>query len=178
MVNNEQGVITFREKNQKRPKRNLSEILLRKIKYLISINKLRENDFLFFSNHKNNSDDQRSNYISLKLNRIIKESSCFTKEEGEIICSHMFRSTHAIETFQQNGLIKSAQELGHSKISITMNNYLKPEENNLYLNEEKLRFNNPNYQGIFDYLPDNNSQFTKKKRNNSVVKSANKYNKK
>ena len=48
----------------------------------------------------------------------------------------MFRSTHAIETFQ---LIKAAQELGHSKISTTMNNYLKPEENNLYLNEEKLR---------------------------------------
>lgn len=75
----------------------------------------------------------------------------------------MFRSTHAIETFQQNGLIKAAQELGHSKISTTMNNYLKPEENNLYLNEEKLLFNNPNYQGIFDYLPDNNIQFTKKK---------------
>ena len=34
----EHGVITFREKNQKRPKRNLREILLRKIKYLI-INK-------------------------------------------------------------------------------------------------------------------------------------------
>ena len=36
----------------------------------------------------------------------------------------MFRFTHAIETFQQNGLIKAAQELGHSKISTTMNNYL------------------------------------------------------
>jgi integrase len=139
------------KKIKKKPKRKLSEKLYQKIKYLISINKLKERDFLFFNNYKNKSDYQRANYISLKLNRIIKESSCFSKEEGEIICSHMFRSTHAIETFQKNGLIKAGEELGHSRIGTTKNNYLKPEENDLYLNEEKMRFNNSDYNNIFEY---------------------------
>ena len=65
----------------------------------------------------------------------------------------MFRSIHTNETFQKNGLIKAAEELGHSRISTTKNNYLKPKENDLYLNEEKLRFNNSDYNNIFEYLP-------------------------
>ena len=53
---NEEGVIIFHEKNQKKPKRNLSEKFYQKIKYLISINKLKERDFLFFNNYKNKSE--------------------------------------------------------------------------------------------------------------------------
>ena len=83
----------------------------------------------------------------------------------------MLRSTHAIETFQKNGLINAAEELGHSRIATTKNNYLKPEENDLYLNEEKMRFNNSDYNNIFECLPNKEKQFIKKKRNNSTKKS-------
>ena len=54
----------------------------------------------------------------------------------------MFRATHAIDTFQSYGLLKEAKELRHYKLSITKNNYLRPDENNLFINEEKLKFNN------------------------------------
>ena len=158
------GIITFNEKNQKKPKRKLSANLLQKIKYLISVYNLKQNDFLFYNNYCNNSNDKRSNFFSLKLNRIIRQSNCFSKEDGEIICAHMFRSTHAIETFQINGLFKAAEELGHSKISTTKNNYLKPEENNLYMKEEEMRFNNFQYKDIFDYEPQKNKYFINKKR--------------
>ena len=94
----------------------------------------------------------------LKLNRITRQSNCFSKVEGEIICVHMFRSAHAIETFQINGLLKAAEELGHSKISITKNNYLNKKE-------EEMRFNNFQYKDIiFDYEPQKNKCFIKKKR--------------
>ena len=39
----------FERDNTKRPKINLSQMLHRKIKYLRSINKLKENDFFYFS---------------------------------------------------------------------------------------------------------------------------------
>jgi hypothetical protein len=76
----------------------------------------------------------------------------------------IFRSTHAIETFQKNGLIKAAENLGHSRIATTKNNYLKPEENDLYLNEEKLRFNTHDYNNIFEYLQNEETEFIKKKK--------------
>ena len=91
---NEDRIITFKEKSQKMPKRKLSKMLFQKIKYLISINKLKETDYLFFNNYKNKLVEQRANYMNLKLNRIIKQSSCFSKAEGEVICAHMFLATH------------------------------------------------------------------------------------
>lgn len=148
---NKEGIITFKEKNQKKIKRKLSEKLLQKINILISNQNLKKNDFLFYHSYKNKTNDQRANYFSLKLNRVIKESNCFTKEEGEIICAHMFGSTHAIETFQIHRLLKVAEELGHTKIATTKNNYLKPEENNLYLKKEEIRFNKSQYEDIFHY---------------------------
>ena len=54
----------------------------------------------------------------------------------------MFPSTHANETFQIHELLKAAEEFGHTKITNTKNNYLKPKENNLYFKGEKIRFNN------------------------------------
>ena len=161
---NKEGIITFKEKNQKIIIRKLTDTLLLKINYLISIYKLKENDFLFYNNYKTKSNEQRSNYFSLKLNRVIKESNCFTKEEGEIICAHMFRSTHEIEIFQKNGLLKAAKEIGHSKIVTTRNNYLKPDEDNLYLKEGETRFNNSQYNDIFQYSPSKNVVLKGKKR--------------
>lgn len=86
---------------------------------------MKQNDFLFYHNYKINSEDERANYFSIKLNRIIKNSNCFTKEQGEAICAHMFRATHAIETYQKEGLLKAAEEMAHSKISTTRNKYFK-----------------------------------------------------
>ena len=83
----------------------------------------------------------------------------------------MFCSAHAIKSFKKNGLFKAAKELGHSKSANTKNSYLKPEDNNLYLNEGKVRYDNSAYHNIFDYLPNNNRQFIKRKRNNSNKKS-------
>ena len=86
---------------------------------------LKLNDFLFYNNYYNNSNDKRSYFFSLKLNRIIRQCNCFSKEDGEIICSYMFSSNHAIETFQINGRrIRSIQRFLQQK-----KNYLKPEEN-------------------------------------------------
>ena len=81
-----------------------------------------------------------------------------------MICAHMFRSTHAIEKFQIYRLLKAAEELGHSKITTTKNNYLKPEENNIYLKEEEIRFNNSQYKDIFNYSPMNKFILKGKKR--------------
>lgn len=76
----------------------------------------------------------------------------------------MFLSTHAIETFQINGLLKAAQELVHSKIFSIKNKYLKPDENNLYMNEEEMRFNNIQFKDIFEYGQKKIKRLINKKR--------------
>ena len=167
----EEGIITFYEKNEKIAKRKLGKKLIQKLNFLISINHLKNDDYLFYNNYKGKTEEDRSNFFSLKLNRIIKSSKCFSEKRGEILCAHMFRATHAIDTFQSYGLMKAAEELGHSQVSTTKYNYLKPDENNLYLNEENIIYKNIDHYNIFNYDIYNKKKFLNKKREgkNSMV---------
>ena len=59
------------------------------------------------------------------------------------------------------------QGICHALKNDAQGNYLAifpADENNLYLNEEQLRFNNNTYNDIFDYAPNNINNFLNKKR--------------
>ena len=64
------------------------------------------------------------------------ESKSFNVSSIESLSSHIFRATHAINTYKGEDIENTRGELGHKNISTTKNSYIKAEKRGLNLYEE------------------------------------------
>ena len=134
------GILIFHEKNKKVIKRKLKLKLFEKLKKLIKLNFLKEDDYIFFPHLNIDDEDERAKAFSNLLTRHLKDSKCFEKKENETISPHMFRASHAINIFKKYGLDLAAKELNHTDQNTTNQNYIKIEDRDLLLDEEEKLF--------------------------------------
>jgi integrase len=131
------NIIFFKEKNSKVVKRRLLPQTAEKLRIIMKIQSLEEEDFIFYPHIHPFDKIKRDSFITLKINNIIKNSNCFNHSREETISSHMFRVTNAVEIYMQKGTEAARLELTHSKSKTTEKNYIQMERRNLHINQEK-----------------------------------------
>ena len=89
------------------------------------------------------------------------------------LSSHIFRATHAINTYKDTEIENVRQELGYRFSSTSINNYIKPEDRQLNLLEER---NIGTFDGIKflnkkkERVNENNKKTKKVKNNKNIIK--------
>ena len=153
------GIIIFREKNSKLIKRQLLKETFDILTQLIIECELENNNYIFYYFKFENDEDKRSLFLAQKYRILLYESGVFSLSSTESLCSHIFRATHAIKVFKGDNIEFARKELGHRFSSTTINNYIRPEERQLNILEEK-------NMGIFDSV----KFLNKKRKNKNYVK--------
>ena len=150
------GIIIFREKNSKIIKRQLLKETFDILTLLINECELTKDNYIFYFFKFENDEDKRSLFLAQKYRMLLYESGAFSLSSTESLCSHIFRATHAVNIFKEEQMDFARRELGHRYLSTTINNYIRPEDRQLNVLEEK---NLGNFNAI---------KFLNKKRNNNV----------
>lgn len=133
----ENDFINFPEKNKKIITRKMVPSTAHKIRTMIKTQNLQNNDYIFYPKKHLNDVDKRQSHFSAIINRHIRDSNCFKKTTQEIICSHMFRVTRAVEIGLGVNLQAAKNELNHASENTTYYNYIQPERRHAYINLEE-----------------------------------------
>lgn len=139
----EDSFLFFIEKRRKVIKRKLIKETADRLRVLIENQKLKDDNYIFYPNRFPHDKEKRESSICEKVNRNLNDSKCFKASSLEIISSHMFRATKAVEIGCGFNVIEAQKELNHSNPQTTLRHYIAPERRGLLLNvEEKNRANN------------------------------------
>ena len=156
-----------------------------KLRELIKIQKLLNNDYIFFPEKFKNNEYKRSKFLSSYIKKSMINSKAFPDNGLKNISAHCFRATLAVIKFKEEGLFEAKKSLNHKNISSTLSHYIKINERNIDLKEETKFQNNKEINNIFNFYDkdkkyiDNNSyyeesesseEFNSKNLNNNIEK--------
>lgn len=133
----EDNNLTLLEKNEEVIKRKLFAETANKLRQLIKIQKITRNDFIFFPNKFKQSINKRAKFFSSYIKKSMIKSRAFPNNDFEDISAHCFRATLAVKKYKSSGLEAAKKALNHKKMSTTLCHYIKENERELNLYEEK-----------------------------------------
>ena len=133
----EDNNLTLLEKNEEVIKRKLFAETANKLRQLIKIQKITRNDFIFFPNKFKQSINKRAKFFSSYIKKSMIKSRAFPNNDFEDISAHCFRATLAVKKYKSSGLEAAKKALNHKKMSTTLFHYIKENERELNLYEEK-----------------------------------------
>ena len=97
------------------------------------------------------------------------QSGAFPKNDLENISAHCFRATSAVKKYKEGDALKAQKELNHKNVSTTLSHYIKINDRELDLNEEKKYKHNTILDSAFNFFNDSDN-------NNSESSSSNESN--
>lgn len=130
------GIIIFREKNNKIIKRQLLKETFEILTLLIDECEIKDDSYLFYFFKFEDDENKRSLFFTQKFRNLLHDSHVFSTSSTESLSSLIFSVTHAINTYKGTEIENVRQELGHRFSSTSFNNYIKPEARQLNLLEE------------------------------------------
>lgn len=140
------------EKNSEVITRNLLDITAEKIRSLIKIQKINDNDYIFFPHTYPNDERKRTKFLSYYIKKTMIDSKAFPKNDLENISAHCFRATLAVKTYKQEGAIEAQKALNHKNINTTLSHYIKINDRGIDINEEKKYKNNKILNSAFNFF--------------------------
>lgn len=142
------------EKNSEIIKKNLLGKTADKIRNLIKIQKISDNDYIFFPTRFKNDENKRTKFLSYYIKKSMIESKAFPKNDLENISAHCFRATLAVKKYREGGALKAQKSLNHKNVSTTLSHYIKINDRGLELEEERQYKNNEILNTAFNYFND------------------------
>ena len=149
-LSNDNNLIVL-EKNSEIVKKKLLDSTANKIRQLIKIQRLKDDDYIFFPYKFKEDNYKRSKFLSSYIKKSMIESKAFPNNDLEDISAHCFRATLAVKKFKESGALAAKEALNHKRISTTLSHYIKINERNLELYEEKKYMNNRRINSAFKF---------------------------
>jgi integrase len=159
------NILIVVEKNSEIVKKKLLKDTANKLRELIKIQKISNNDYIFFPGKFKNNEHKRSKFLSSYIKKSMINSKAFPDNGVENISAHCFRATLAVNKYREEGLFEAKKALNHKNISTTLSHYIKINERNIDLKEETKFQNNKEVNNIFNFYDkdknyiDNNSYY-------------------
>ena len=94
------NVIIFKEKNSKLIKRMLLKGTADLLRLLIKECNIDNNKYLFYFFQYQDNEDKRSLFFTQKFRNLLHDSKGFSFSSEESLSSHIFRATHAINSYR------------------------------------------------------------------------------
>jgi integrase len=139
------------EKNKELIKRKLFPETANKLRQLIKIQKITRNDFIFFPSKFKQNTNKRAKFFSSYIKQSMIKSNAFPNSDFEDISAHCFRATLAVKKYKSLGVSAAQKALNHKRLSTTMSHYIKENERELNLYEEKNYKNNKMINSAFKW---------------------------
>ena len=157
------------EKNAEIIRKNLLKKTADKIRNLVKIQEISDEDYIFFPYRFKEDENKRTKFLSYYIKKTMIQSGAFPKNDLENISAHCFRATLAVKKYKEGGALKAQKELNHKNVSTTLSHYIKINDRELDLNEEKKYKHNTILDSAFNFFNDSDN-------NNSESSSSNESN--
>ena len=146
------------EKNSEIIRKNLLRKTANKIRNLIKIQNISNNDYIFFPNRFKDNENKRTKFLSYYIKKTMVDSNSFPKNDLENISAHCFRATLAVKKYKKGGILEAKKALNHKNPSTTLSHYIKINERGLDLKEEKKYKPNITLNSAFNFFDNDNKK--------------------
>ncbi len=146
------------EKNSEIIRKNLLRKTANKIRNLIKIQNISNNDYMFFPNRFKDNENKRTKFLSYYIKKTMVDSNSFPKNDLENISVHCFRANLAVKKYKKGGILEAKKALNHKNPSTTLSHYIKINERGLDLKEEKKYKHNISLNSAFNFFDNDNKK--------------------